>query len=545
MKRNFLKKLSAAILCGAMLVGCITGCGQEQPVTKESTPVQETTKTSEVTPEVKEPDKITMWSSFGWRDSGVGYEGARFVDIIEEVCNVEIEFVDSVGSTEAMSILIGTNTLPDLVWCGKTEIAGGINQLYIDGGVLAFNDLMDQGLMPNLTNIYENCPQLAKQASTEDGKYIAAGKIDTCEMTGEQPIISYTGGFLIRQDWLDELGLKVPETVQELEEVLVAFKEKKGALGFAASWQGKSNFILSTAFGINQADSFTLDNGVVKYGAYEDVYKDFLTLQHKWMELGIIDPDTYTQDQDTFWSKMATGKYGLVYGFRGGEFNKIHTFENYDQMNWQPIPFMPLEKGESFDFSLISDNLNLYSDNMLLFIPSNSKNPEAAARVIDFLYSEEGTDLLTWGIEGESYEVVNGEKAYTKNITENADGLSLTVALEVYCGEILNSVGVMNKQKDIDRTLAWEEQVTANEAWELNNPGAPTALPTVTLTEAEIEEANAIKTDLDTFVDENRLNFILGTRSLDEFEKYQEEMKEMGVEKLIKIYQAAYDRTLE
>ena len=214
-------------------------------------------------------------------------------------------------------------------------------------------------------------------------------------------------------------------------------------------------------------------------------------------------------------------------------------------MNWQPIPFMPLEKGESFDFSLISDNLNLYSDNMLLFIPSNSKNPEAAARVIDFLYSEEGTDLLTWGIEGESYEVVNGEKAYTKNITENADGLSLTVALEVYCGEILNSVGVMNKQKDIDRTLAWEEQVTANEAWELNNPGAPTALPTVTLTEAEIEEANAIKTDLDTFVDENRLNFILGTRSLDEFEKYQEEMKEMGVEKLIKIYQAAYDRTLE
>ena len=58
MKRNFLKKLSASLLCGTMLVGCITGCGQEQPVTKESTPVQETTKTSEVTPEVKEPDKI-------------------------------------------------------------------------------------------------------------------------------------------------------------------------------------------------------------------------------------------------------------------------------------------------------------------------------------------------------------------------------------------------------------------------------------------------------------------------------------------------------
>jgi len=541
--KNIFARVIAMFLLLALVAGCMVGCGQ--PGAEKSTSAEEKTdgdNDASTGEDIKEPDKITMWSYWECRDMVNDPGDTAFYKAIEEACNVEIEFIDSEGGAEQMSILIGTNTLPDLVWCSKEEIAGGIHQLYIDGGVLPFNSFMDEGLMPNLSNIYENCPKLAQQVRTEDGKYIHAVSIDVCEMTGEAPITSYTSGFMIRQDWLDELDLEVPKSIKEMEDVLIAFKDKKGSLGLAFSYGIKHR--LMTAFGLNDADSLYLDNGIVKFGPYEDVYKDFLELNNRWVNLGIIDADTYTQEQDTFWSKMATGKYGLVYGHRGSAIEKVHTFENYDEMNWQPIEFVPLEEGDEYPFTLVTDEPVLYNDSRMLFIPANSKNPEAAARVIDFLYSEEGTELMTWGVEGESFEVVNGQNVYTKHITENADGLGKSAVLQFYCSEILTTVGVMNTHKNIVRSLDWEEQVTANKVWELNNPGAASPLPSVTLTDAEREEASAIRTDLDTYVNESRLNFILGNLSLDKFEDYQQEMKKMKVERLLEIYQAAYDRTV-
>lgn len=44
-----------------------------------------------------------------------------------------------------------------------------------------------------------------------------------------------------------------------------------------------------------------------------------------------------------------------------------------------------------------------------------------------------------------------------------------------------------------------------------------------------------------TYQDEQMVKFIMGTRSIDEFDDYVNEMKKMGIEKAIEIYQAAYD----
>ena len=65
-------------------------------------------------------------------------------------------------------------------------------------------------------------------------------------------------------------------------------------------------------------------------------------------------------------------------------------------------------------------------------ISTACKNVEAAARLLDFSYGEEGHMLVNFGIEGVSYEMVNGNPEYTEVITDNPDGLSMTNAMSIY-----------------------------------------------------------------------------------------------------------------
>ena len=65
------------------------------------------------------------------------------------------------------------------------------------------------------------------------------------------------------------------------------------------------------------------------------------------------------------------------------------------------------------------------------------------------------------------------------------------------------------------------------------------------MTEEEVAEYNSIMTDIQTYVDEYKLKFILGTESLDNFPQFVENIKNMGIERAIEIRQAEYDRYLE
>ena len=69
-------------------------------------------------------------------------------------------------------------------------------------------------------------------------------------------------------------------------------------------------------------------------------------------------------------------------------------------------------------------------------------------------------------------------------------------------------------------------------------------VPTLTFTTEESDEISLIMTDISTYVSENRINFIYGNRSLEEFEAFRSAIKDMGIDRVLEIYQAAYDRYL-
>lgn len=69
-------------------------------------------------------------------------------------------------------------------------------------------------------------------------------------------------------------------------------------------------------------------------------------------------------------------------------------------------------------------------------------------------------------------------------------------------------------------------------------------VPTLTFTTEESDEIALIMTDITTYVSENRINFIYGNRSVEEFEAFRADIKKMGIDRVLEIYQAAYDRYL-
>ena len=329
----------------------------------------------------------------------------------------------------------------------------------------------------------------------------------------------------------------MPTTLDEMEEVLLAFKEKKECdSGYSCAY-GRYDLMVNS-FGIMEG-MYVDENNKVHFGAIEDEYLNFLTLFNRWMEEGILDPDLFTQDIDAFYSKIASERTGFVWGNTGGELGKIETMKkNIPNMDFEPVPNPVQNKGDVFRVN----KGNYRVDSIGAVISATCKNMEAAARVIDYNYGEEGNMLANYGKEGVTYEMVDGKPVFTDFVLHNPDGLSIEKALSIYAG---NKNKPFLVQKDyMLGGYAYDVQKKSLEVWA--TPDATIkAMPPQTMTEEEVAEYNSIMTDIQTYVDEYKLKFILGTESLDNFPQFVENIKNMGIERAIEIRQAEYDRYLE
>lgn len=129
-------------------------------------------------------------------------------------------------------------------------------------------------------------------------------------------------GPVIRKDWLDELGLPVPETIDEWTTTLKAFKEKKGAAA-PISFVGKprvfnelGNGAFIGAFGVTR--DFYLEDGKVKFGPAEPGYKEFLSLFHQWYADGLLDKDVATVDSKVMDANITSGATGATWLTQAG-----------------------------------------------------------------------------------------------------------------------------------------------------------------------------------------------------------------------------------
>lgn len=515
-RSNFYRVIGFMMM--AIMVLCmLSGCKKETAAKNGGTDTADTG-----------PVKLKIWSNWdGVADICKSQGEAPYWKAYERATNTEIEFVDSTGGLEALSVLIASGDMPDIIIDYSINIPKGVQQSLHDGTIVALNDAMDAGYMPNFKAYMEKDKEVERLTVNDEGQYAWAPMI----RTEDSPMVF--GGNMIRQDWLDELGLQKPTTLKEMEDVLLAFKEKKGCdSGYSFAWKNYSYMV--AANGVVE-DMYVDADGKVTYGCIQEGYKNFLKLFSRWYNMGILDPDGFTQNIDAFYAKLASGQTGLVFGYTGGELGKIESMKSQNpDMNFEPIPNPVMNKGDKFPVDISAYRVN----NIGAMITSSCTNVEAAAKFIDYVYSDEGIMLSNYGEEGKTYTKVDGKPELTDFVLKNPDGLSPQQALSLYAG-------YKNKSfVSLFQVYPLEVQKKSLKVWATPDAKIKT-MPPISLTADETDEYNSIMMDIKTYVNENKLKFIYGTQSLDTFEDFVHTIKKMGIERAIEIQQAAYDRYMK
>ncbi len=237
------------------------------------------------------------------------------------------------------------------------------------------------------------------------------------------------------------------------------------------------------------------------------------------------------------YAKIANGEIGALFGYTGSTFNKILTMDADVASAWVPAPVAVYSEETPKNVAFKTAPMQTTG----FMISADCKNPELAAQFIDWIYSDEGTLLSNFGVEGESFEYVDGVPTFTEYVTNNPDGYSRTDALSIYAGEA-NKPFVVTRE-GLMAGYTTEVQQASLTAW-MDEENPIREIPTLTFSADEQDEISRIMTDITTYVSENRVNFIYGNRSLDEFDAFRDAIKGMGIERALEIYQAAFDRYL-
>ncbi|SEU07963.1 extracellular solute-binding protein [Lacrimispora sphenoides] len=552
MKRN-LKKPIAVLVAAATAISLLAGCGSKTGAapgageTKETAKTGESSSNAEAGGEVSYPltkgGELTYWLQLNPNAS------ANFTNLgetelgkaLQEQTGVTIKFQHPAAGAdqakEQFNLIVADGNLPDIMeWQWVKMYPGGPEKAIKDGVIIPLNDVFDM-YCPNLKKYLAENPDVDKMIKTDDGHYFAFPFI-----RGEDKLRYTVGGF-IRQDWLEELGLEVPTTIDEWHTVLTAFKEKKGAEApISFDWTNfKQSNPFAFAYHVGAANStwFIIDDeGKIAFAPAQDGYKDYLMTMNQWYQEGLIDKDIATLNGDQVTAKMTSDKSGVSVGWAASRMQLFMTSVQKSNPDYLlvPTPTPTLEKGAAPEYGYME---NKFPD-VGAAITTSCKNVELAARLLDYGYSEAGHNLFNYGVEGVSYEMKDGKAVYTDLVMNNPDGWPLAQSLSKYVRANYNGPFVQDLNY-LEQYLQLPTVKDCPQVWEVANANKHT-VPNITPTQEESKELATITNELTTYIDEMTLKFIFGTESFDKWDNYIQTLKDMKLDRALEIENAALER---
>ena len=478
---------------------------------------------------------LTYWCDLNTNVSA-NYTNLADTPLYQEVfkrTGVTIEFQHPAAgqAEEQLNLILASGELPDIIEYNWYAFPGGPEKAIQDGYILELSDVLDK-YAPNLTRYLKENPEIDKQVKTDESHYYVFPFIRGADL------LLISSGPIIRKDWLDDLGLGIPETMEEWYVALKKFKDEKGATApltyeaYMLDWG-----VFTGAYGVKRG--FYVEDGQVKFGDIEPGFKEFLAEYSKWYAEGLIDRDIATVDTKQIAAKMTGGQSGASLGWaasRLGSWMQTVTPTN-PEYELVGAPYPVLEKGETPKFG----NYEFpYSKTGSAAITTACKDVEAAARFLDYAYSEEGHMLFNFGIEGESYNMVDGQPKYADKLYNDPDGRPLNQTLAAYVRANYNGPFIQD-ERYLPQYQALSQQMEAIETW-VKTDAEKYLLPPITPTPEESQEFATIMNEINTYKEEMFLKFLFGDASLDEFDEYVNTIKSMGIDRAIEIQQNALDR---
>lgn len=517
MKKVF---LSICLLCAIMATGFAKG--------------QEETK---VDPNA--PAELVYWVPLNANISAVvqSMKETEYSKELEKRTNTQLTFQHVAGNdqqvTEAFNILVASGDYPDVMEYKWVKYPGGPQAAINDGVILPLNDIFEK-YAPNISKYLEENPDIARMIRTEEGQYYVFPFLRG-ESVHNNPLL-FSEGWVWRLDLLNKLGLEIPQTPAEVYTALKGFK----SLGIQTPLTLRKDHVsraLSPAY--DSWDDFYIENGKVRHGLIDPARKNFLEGTAKWYKEGLLDNDYFAVDRNVQATKILNSVAAATYAPGGSGMGAwIPAFQQIDpSVKFTSSPPLSPVRGRNAKFSKMNA---IYNDSgYSAAISATSKNVEAAARLLDYNYSAEGHMLANFGIEGVSYNMVNGYPTYTDLIMKNPKGLPSVQAMSLYIRGHIHGPFIQDA-RELEQYYSLQELKDALTYWPKTDMGKY-MMPTIAPSQDKSEEYARIMNNVNTYKDEMEAKFITGALPISEFTTYQKQLKSFGIERAIAIMQDSYD----
>lgn len=467
--------------------------------------------------------------------------------LAEEATNIHIEWtsVSVIQQSEAFQLMVASGDYPDLLKGAATLVSGGVEAAISEEIIIDLAEYLDE-YAPNYQTIRTSSEAYEKGSTTDSGIVGAfsyfASDVEAC---------ASKGGF-IRQDWLDELGLDLPVTVEDYYEVLKAFHNAYNAT-YGLPAQGihfgnmmESAYDISVPFANGTfATGFYQIDGEVLYGPAQEGYRNYLTEMAKWYAEGLISTD-FMSDTDSGSSGtvadslITNGSVGIFYGGATQYQNYVAAASDPD-FALTPLPAAVLYEGQVTHTRGLSSSVGAA---LSISTDCSAENLENALRWCDWWYTEDGYIAANWGQEGLTFNYdENGDPVYTDIVLNNPDmdkDTSIVMYTMSEMGDHFTSDPRRIYQYYADGVL------DIKMLWTEGDDNAYVIPSDISITSEESEILSTVMNEVYSYTNEMTLRFITGADDIEgSWDEYVETLDSLGIDDAAEIYSDCYTRYLE
>ncbi|MFS8213867.1 ABC transporter substrate-binding protein [Paenibacillus polymyxa] len=457
---------------------------------------------------------------------------------LEKQTNVKIDWenIPDTDFAEKKNLLLASGDLPDAFYgAGFTDY--DLINYGKDGTIIPLEDLIDK-YAPNLKALLDRRPDIKLAITAPDGHIYGLpsweeNKLDT------NPFFH-----VINKNWLDKLGLKVPQTLDEYTQTLIAFKTKD------PNGNGKADEIplsfmhmqwcsdiagIFGAFGLpDNLEHRIVREGKVIFTASQPQYKEALKYIHdNWYKQGLIDPESFTQDAAQYLAKGKTPDETL------GSYVWWEVEEVVGPERSKDYALLPPLKGPNGD-QMIGRNNGGGPGRGSFVITKENRYPAMTMRWIDQQYDPYMAAQIHWG----PLDVV-----FKKD--EKGKLVNLPLPKGVSAGEFRQKVapgtgnpGVITFD-DFGKVVDMEPraQKRADYLEKYYTPYMKKEnYPSIFFEPDELDKINRIEPELIKYVNTQRGKFIVDGEVDEKWDSYVKTLEKMGLNELMEIYQKGLDR---
>lgn len=492
-----------------------------------------------------------------------GYDDNPVLKEMAENAGISITWETMSDSlSEQVNIRIAGNDLPDAF------NAVGFSNYDLtnygqDGTFIDLTPYINEEYMPNLTKILDEHPDIRAAITMDDGciyglpagEQMGTAGVGKAEDYNIYTIPQYS---MINKTWLDELGLEVPTTLDELHDVLVAFKEND----MATMYGNDAGQTIPLSFGIDQwcwgqniyyagfgftnwtndvcADLLLQPDGTVNFVSDDDNYRAALEYFHDWFTEGLIDQEVFSQDDTQYMAKCSQGRVGVATWWYIEELMGDYA-EDY--------VFLPVLDGPDGTHNVtVRDGGGINSGS--LSITSACESPINLLKFYDQWYIPENTMQLQYGPIG-TYFTGQDENGLWQSVTDEEAQAQFGKS----AGELKSEMEVAGPKLILSDYYAnvFEMEPRAQERltdlydyWMQYVDDTTTYPIDCVFTSDELDTIDRYRVDFENFVAEQEAAWLRDGGITDEtWAAYKDNLNSYGMDKLLEVYQAAYDRYVE